>query len=85
MPKPVCLKCGLFFKPTKTAVGWEEMMPVDSDWRPYKLWMGDLMECRGCGAEIISGHGGDPIAIQHEDGYDRIRSQVAPVVCVEDC
>jgi len=95
MPKPICVKCGLFYKPKKCGVTWEEGFPQtirvfgaqeQTEWVPYKLWVGDLMECRGCGDQIISGHGHSPIAEQHYPNYADIVARFSPVfVRVNDC
>lgn len=92
MPKPVCVACGLFFKPKRCGVAWEESMPQgraedgpDARWVPYKLWMADLYECRGCRTQIIVGHGRDPIAEHYQPGYRDARAAHLPLVIVNDC
>lgn len=62
MLKPICIKCHLFFRPKKNGFYFTEGKPLPSArpglrdaamWLKYKLWSGDLWECRGCGAQII--------------------------------
>ena len=65
MPKPACFKCQRFFRPKHNGYAFIEGMPIQSRaepgtsqpelWKPYKLWVGDLWECKGCGAEILVG------------------------------
>ena len=95
--KPVCVKCGLFFKPKKNGAVWEEGAPifgtqmkdgrpVDQEaWRGYKLWQGDLWECRECGAQIIVGTGFSPLSLSHEPRYKSIKASSPPLLRVNDC
>lgn len=64
--KPICAKCQMFFYPKKTGTAFVENM---AGRKPYKLWMGDLWECRGCGSQVISGVGQRPIAEHFEDDF----------------
>ena len=95
MPKPVCVPCQRFFRPKKNGLAWVEGMPIESGalpgtaepekWQPYKLWNSDLMECEGCGAQIIVGHGLKPLSIQHEDEFaSRVESWGATLQ-INDC
>lgn len=97
MPKPVCVKCQRFFRVKKSGFYFTEGMPIGTVivppgkdypelWKPYKVWAGDLWECLGCGAEILSGFGQNPIAIQHEDEFERQRLGLgADQFQVNDC
>lgn len=87
--KPICAACNLFFRPKKNGVYFEEGMPVssatDSGWTSYKLWVGDLWECRSCGAQIIVGVPHTPVAEHYQPGY---RERVAKIHCdrrIDDC
>ena len=91
MPRPVCVKCKLFYRPKKNGVRWEEQLPVNLDrtkypiateWKPYKVWDSDLWECRGCGTEIIVGHGQTAIMEHFEGGYP---GSIELLLSVEDC
>jgi len=72
MPKPACLKCQRFYRPIKNGFMWVESMPIDNyappgneapqAWAPYKIWHSDLFECGGCGHQLITGHGREPIS-----------------------
>jgi hypothetical protein len=99
MPKPVCPKCGLFFRPKHNGYTFEEGKPYpDGDkpvfyteesgkvWTSYKLWRGDLWECRGCGVQIIIGalH---PVAEHFEPDYYKLRESYGgnDIPFVHDC
>jgi hypothetical protein len=93
MPKPVCVKCQRFFRPAKNGVVVNEQMPVataaepgtidPTAWQPYKIWMADLMECQGCGHQIIYGYGAHPVAENHEDRFAEAMTYVTHTV--NDC
>lgn len=96
MPKPICVPCQRFFRMKRSGYYFTEGMPVHNEaaagtaepegWRPYKLWSGDLYECQGCGAQIISGFGHGPIAIQHHDNFEALRVELgANRLQVNDC
>lgn len=54
-------------------------------WEPYKLWVGDLWECRGCGAQVIVGVPPSPIAEHfHKDYHDRV-NQTGVKRRIDDC
>jgi len=66
MQKPVCTKCQRFYKPEKNGYYFLEGMPSGpwvaepgtahpEQWKPYKLWCGDLWKCHGCQHTIIIG------------------------------
>lgn len=40
-----------------------------TEWRSYKLWNSDLLECKGCGTQIIDGHGKREVAEHFQEGY----------------
>jgi len=73
MLKPICCKCQRFFRVKKNGYRFIEAMPKPGErpkpgieenekWTPYKLWVGDLYECQGCGSQIVSGFGNAPIS-----------------------
>lgn len=79
--KPVCVPCKRFYRPKKNGYKFIEGMPTENKalpgtqepekWKPYKLWVGDLWECQGCGSQILSGFGANPIALQHEVDFNQ--------------
>lgn len=84
MPKPVCVKCRLFYRMKRNSVFWMECKPLsDETWVPYKVWNSDLWECKGCGAEILSGHGMNPVS---EDYKPEFKDWVVDIeLVVKDC
>ena len=95
MPKPACPKCQLFYTPKRNGYWWVEGMPLghmtppgvvaDSLWKDYKIWCSDLWECRGCGAQVITGHDRLPLAEQHQLDFEHKKSLVSPQVRINDC
>lgn len=88
--KPACVKCGLFFQPKKNGVVLEEGRPVDhpsgqQEWLPYKLWHADLLECTGCGTQIIVGYGFEPLSEHYKPGYAQWKERFPPIVFIKDC
>lgn len=69
--KPICVKCQRFYRPKENGYMFIEGMPIcngaaaglaePENWKPYKLWRGDLWECPGCNNPIIVGTGQAPI------------------------
>ena len=91
--KPVCANCHLFFQAEKSGFYFEEGMPVssigcpptDSDYAPYKLWVGDLWKCRGCGARVIVGVSQNPIVEHFQPDYTEMVKRFNPQLRVDDC
>ena len=95
--KPICVPCQRFFRMQKSGFYFTEGMPTGNyrppsgngssgEWKPYKIWSGDLWQCEGCGAKIISGCGMSPIRIQHEKDFaDVSQSLNAHQFQVNDC
>ena len=68
--------CGLFMRVKKNGVTVEELL---EDGSPYKLWDADLWECVGCGVEVVSGFGSQPIAEHWQPNYAEQRARLAPI------
>lgn len=99
--KPVCIPCQRFFRCIKTGFYFTEGMPKGRDpeqgpvppgtshpelWEPYKVWSGDKYRCEGCGAEIVSGFGRNPIRVQHEEDFAEVAKTIgADKYQVNDC
>lgn len=89
----VCTKCNQFFHPKKNGVLVEEGMPINNEqkrgegnWLPYKLWMADLLECKGCGDTIIAGFSYEPVSEHYMSNYNHQKERYGPVVSfVKDC
>lgn len=94
MPKPACPKCLCFFKPKKNGFAWIEGMPLDGaqrglrepeNWCPYKLWQSDLWECPDCQAQIIVGHGANPVSEHYKDNFKEQISAFGATLQINDC
>lgn len=96
MPKPVCPKCQRFYRPKRNGTAFIENMPIGNVlvpagteaphlWKPYKLWMGDLWECLGCGNEIVVGHASSPIAEHYQSNFCAEVLRLKPTITVNDC
>ena len=96
--KPVCVPCQRFYRVKRNGHYFIEAMPVagadhavpgasePDDWKPYKLWSGDLWECNGCGAKIIVGVGSGPIAEHYQPDFaEQVKKLGADQLQVNDC
>lgn len=94
--KPICVPCRRFYRPKKNGVYFLEGMPIENDampgttepekWKPYKLWNGDKWECQGCGATIIVGCGGKPVAEHYQKHFEEyVEKLSARDFQVNDC
>jgi hypothetical protein len=95
--KPACPKCQRFYRPKKNGYYFMEGMPTGRAgiflpgtqapefWQPYKLWVGDLWECLGCGAEIIVGTPSSPIAEHYQQHFAAAVEEFSPKVQINDC
>ncbi len=83
--KPVCANCQLFFQVEKNGFYFEEGMPTESGYQSYKLWVGDLWKCRGCGAQIVVGVSQGSIAEHYHPDYSEKLQQFNPNFRVDDC
>jgi hypothetical protein len=55
-------------------------------WKPYKVWVGDLWKCKGCGHEIIVGVGFCAVSEHYMDDFDEIRQRTgAKGININDC
>lgn len=97
MVKPVCVPCQRFFRPKRNGQALLEGMPhgpgsgepgtsSPESWLPYKLWIGDLWECPGCGAQIVVGIIGDRLAEHYETDFKKyLEMYASTLVKVNDC
>lgn len=94
--KPICVPCRRFYRPHKNGRTFVEAKPISNRspsgleapelWIPYKLWMGDLWRCEGCGSEIIVGVGHVPISQDyHTDFEDQIKAWRGDEITINDC
>lgn len=97
MPKPICVPCRRFFRPHRNGTAFVEAKPrggylappgleAPEAWEPYKLWIGDLWRCAGCGQEIIVGTGRVPLSQDyHTDFEAQIASRDGAKITINDC
>lgn len=94
--RPICISCQRFFKPKKNGFYFTEGMERVSgalsgtqepeNWKPYKIWSGDLWQCPGCGSEIIVGTGANALAHHWEDDFKTMTKNLnADQFQVNDC
>jgi hypothetical protein len=94
--KPVCVPCQRFFRPKTNGYYFIEAMPIHDDatpgtaapeqWAPYKVWVGDLWQCEGCGAEIVVGVGQHRLAEHYEADFNDVVTRTnASQLKVNDC
>jgi len=91
--KPICVPCQRFYRPKKNGVLLLEGMPIGQDvkpgtaepekWAPYKVWVGDLWECEGCGHETIAGVPSLPVTEHYQSDFKRYAECVTHKV--NDC
>ena len=63
----VCAKCNQALRPIDNAASFIELAGD----RPYKLWAADLLECQGCGAQMLrTGDNQQPIAEHFELSFE---------------
>lgn len=93
--KPVCVPCQRFYRAKKTGYYFVEGMPKANEarpgteepeaWQPYKLWVGDLYECQGCGAQTIVGVAREPIAEHYQKDFKDLVARYGATLQVNDC
>lgn len=70
--RPICVPCQRYFRAEKNGFVVAEMIPVDEGrvlWSGYAIWAADMWRCEGCGAEILSGFGQQPISRHFDDDF----------------
>lgn len=93
--KPICKPCQRFFRPEKNGFYFIEGMPIGDKvapgtsqpdkWKPYKLWIGDLWKCQGCGTEIIVGVPAMHISEHYMTDFDERVQAFGAKYQVNDC
>lgn len=93
--KPVCVPCQRFYRPKTNGLSFIEGMPTGNgvqpglrdpeNWKPYKLWMGDLWACPDCGAEIVVGAGQRPVAEHYQPDFQQQVTAHGAVLQINDC
>jgi hypothetical protein len=79
--KPICVGCQRFYRLKISGFHFTEAMPTSGEtpatpgtaeperWQPYKLWVGDLWRCQGCGHLLVSGVAMLPISEHYQDDF----------------
>lgn len=93
--KPVCVKCQRFYHIERNGTPFVEAYPdansapsgtaAPERWKPYKLWLGDLYVCEGCGSEIIVGTGQQHIAEHYQSDFAAKVASHGATIQVNDC
>ena len=93
--KPICVPCQRFFRPKRNGLPFIEAMPIEGHpepgtaeperWAPYKLWIGDLWCCDGCGAEIVSGVAGLPVSEHYKSDFTEQAARLNAALQINDC
>lgn len=64
---PLCVKCQTHFRVAKTGIIVVVMFGDPP--RPYELWCADMLQCPGCGAQIVSQYASAPFAVHSEYNF----------------
>jgi hypothetical protein len=75
---------GLYFIEGMPVAGHDRPEPGTAEpekWQPYKVWSGDLYECKGCGAQIISGVGLKSVAERHHSNFNETIEKTGASQC----
>jgi hypothetical protein len=96
--KPVCVPCRRFYRMREQGFYLIEGMPRSGqrrskpgleepqNWKPYKVWVADLWECKGCGQQILSGFGCSPLSEHYREDFAQVVAQTkADQLQVNDC
>ncbi len=62
---PHCVKCQVLYRPKTNGMTLEMMAGFGS----FELFKADLIECPGCGNQIIHGYGQNPVSVHFWDDY----------------
>ena len=94
--KPICVGCKCFYRVKKTGKFFVEGMPIapmakkgraePENWKPYKIWAGDLWECPECGHETIAGVGWNPVSEHYLPDFPSLLEKLGPdPITINDC
>lgn len=79
MRRPLCVKCQTQFRVVKVGVTVAAMFsdpPV-----PQNLIKADLLECPGCGAQIVVGYGEHPYVRHHQADFENYIAMANNLIC----
>lgn len=74
MPKIICFKCQVEYKPKKNNIPVIEMFNEPP--RPYKIWLADAWQCPGCQHVVVAGFGKGPIREHFEPDFPELLERV---------
>lgn len=94
--KPICVKCQRFYRCKQNGFYFIEGMPIGpgraesgtaepEKWKPYKLWVGDLWKCEGCGHEAVSGVCSQPLAEHYQPDFPKAVADFGAKLIINDC
>lgn len=93
--KPICVPCQRFYRPVKNGYTFIEGLPTSNNappgtlepenWKPYKLWIGDLWECPTCHHQTISGVPRSPIAEHYQPDFTTKVNNHSATLQINDC
>lgn len=93
--KPICVGCRRFYRQVKSGYYFVEGKPKENGampgllaperWEPYKLWAGDLWECRGCGHVTISGVGLAALSEHYRPDFKQLVEELGAELQINDC
>ena len=94
--KPICVPCQRFYRVLRNGYQFIESMPIENGarpgtaepekWRPYKLWIGDLWRCEGCGHETVAGVAPSPHGEHYQaDFAAKVARGNAEQLRINDC
>lgn len=96
----ICLKCRMFYRVKRSGVNVEELLPTGKSqpdvelreekvnttvWAPYKLWKADLLECPGCGNQVLGGFPFEPMSEHYKPDYSVMLEHYPPDYRIPDC
>ena len=74
MPKMVCVKCEVEFRPETNGVHIFEMM--NNNTKIYKIWQADKWRCPECGVEVVAGFAQHPTREQFDDDIEFVSKKM---------
>lgn len=66
---PLCIKCQTHFRVIKTGIVVVVMFGDPP--QPQELWSADILQCPGCGAQIVSQYASAPFAVHRDSDFQK--------------
>ena len=80
--EPVCCKCQL---PMYTRKNGVDVIDIEEDYVPYKIWRADKWRCFRCKTEIIVGFSREPIIEKYHEGFDTVCKAISKERHTTEC